>query len=298
MGIYFLLCLVLLVIIIMFPAVRCAFAHPASVCFNGVLDCIDHIQKKVGNLCPTGALDIYCGYFGSGKTLSAVHTVTALYNRYNGLEVFDRRQKKFVTQRILVLSNVTLSIPYVPLTGLNQVISAGVHNTDYDDENGTLTVTIVLMDELSVQMNSRDFKSNFNAYFLNTLLCCRHYHISFYGTAQRFGHCDKLLRDVTRNVIQCHKFWRFQTLAYYDAWQLENAQNPELVRPLRRACWFVKNADYNAYDTLAVVGNLEKSYREGDFLPDNEIISNLAGNPNIDLVTSPSARLRRQRRKK
>lgn len=42
------------------------------------------------------------------------------------------------------------------------------------------------MDELSVQMNSRSFKDNFNAYFLNTLLCCRHYHISFYGSAQRF----------------------------------------------------------------------------------------------------------------
>ena len=67
-----------------------------------------------------------------------------------------------------------------------------------------MTVTIVAMDELSVQMNSRSFKDNFNAYFLNTLLCCRHYHISFYGSAQRFQHVDKLLRDVTHTVIQCN----------------------------------------------------------------------------------------------
>lgn len=279
------------------PAFRCCVGHPLNSIRYAVLDLIEYFRMKYFNLCPTGALDIFCGYFGSGKTLSAVHKVVGLYNRYDGLPVWDRRQKKFVKQRILILSNVSLSVPYVPLEGLAQVVAASKVNAGYDDEHGTLTVTIVLMDELSVQMNSREFKSNFNAYFLNTLLCCRHYHISFFGTSQRFAHCDKLLRDVTHNVVQCKKIWRFQVLSWYDAWQLENAQNPELVQPVKISAWFVRNADYAAYDTLAVVGNLEKSFNEGDMLSEAEILANqVPGSGDLDRVTKPSRKLRRLRK--
>lgn len=279
------------------PAFRCCVGHPLNSIRYAVLDLVEYFRMKYFNLCPTGALDIFCGYFGSGKTLSAVHKVVGLYNRYNGLTVWDRRQKKFVKQRILILSNVSLSVPYVPLEGLAQVVAASKVNAGYDDEHGTLTVTIVLMDELSVQMNSREFKSNFNAYFLNTLLCCRHYHISFYGTSQRFAHCDKLLRDVTHNVVQCKKVWRFQVLSWYDAWQLENAQNPELVQPVKISAWFVRNADYAAYDTLAVVGNLEKSFSEGDMLSEAEILANqVPGSGDLDRVTKPSRKLKRLRK--
>lgn len=279
------------------PAFRCCVGHPLNSIRYAVLDLVEYFRMKYFNLCPTGALDIFCGYFGSGKTLSAVHKVVGLYNRYDGLAVWDRRQKKFVKQRILILSNVSLSVPYVPLEGLAQVVAASKVNAGYDDEHGTLTVTIVLMDELSVQMNSREFKSNFNAYFLNTLLCCRHYHISFFGTSQRFAHCDKLLRDVTHNVVQCKKIWRFQVLSWYDAWQLENAQNPELVQPLKISAWFVRNADYAAYDTLAVVGNLEKSFSEGDMLSEAEILANqVPGSGDLDRVTKPSRKLKRLRK--
>ena len=61
------------------------------------------------------------------------------------------------------------------------------------------------------------------------------------------------------HVIQCKKIWRFQLNYYYDGFMLENAQDPSLVKPLRRDCWFVTDADYNAYDTLQVVDNLQNS---------------------------------------
>ena len=165
-----------------------------------------------------------------------------------------------------------------------------------DDENDTLTVTIVAMDELSVQMNSRSFKDNFNAYFLNTLLCCRHYHISFYGSAQPFQHVDKLLRDVTHTVIQCHKVWRFQLWASYDAWEMENATNAEMIKPLRKGLWFVLDRDYNAYDTLAVVDNLQKKFEEGDILPESEIISNQApaGPLGLEVASKPTNKAKRR----
>ena len=208
--------------------------HPLQTGIHAVKDLIAYIRHKGWNTCPVGALDIYCGYFGSGSAI--------------------------------------------------------------DDDNDTLTVTIVAMDELSVQMNSRSFKDNFNAYFLNTLLCCRHYHISFYGSAQRFQHVDKLLRDVTHTVIQCHKVWRFQLWASYDAWEMENATNAEMIKPLRKGLWFVLDRDYNAYDTLAVVDNLQKKFEEGDILPESEIISNQApvGPLGLEVASKPTNKAKRR----
>ena len=221
----------------LFPGVRCALTHPFHCIYYGIKDSYNYIRYKQGNLRKTGNLDIFCGYFGNGKTLSLVKQVVCReYKRYDGLTVWCNRRQKFVTQRILILSNVDLCVPYERLTGLAQVCAISKANEIYDDEHDTLTITIVCMDELSVQMNSRSFKDNINAYFLNTLMCCRHYHISFYGSAQRFQHVDKMLRDVTMNVVQCKKVWRFQFNSYYDGFQLENAQDPTLVRPLRRTC--------------------------------------------------------------
>jgi hypothetical protein len=166
-----------------------------------------------------------------------------------------------------------------------------------DDMNGTLTVTLVLGDEFSVQMNSRNFKTNIDPLFLNTLLTCRHYHISLFYTAQRFGHVDALLRQVTSFVISCDKLWRFQRLNTYNAWEMENAANPALLKPMGRGCWFVRNSDYAAYDTYACVGNLTKSVQAGDMMSAEEILSLQCNQPvNMEAVESPSRRWQRKRK--
>lgn len=285
---------------LVFPIFRCAVLQAPRALWNGARDLAESIRHKRSRLCKTGDLNIYCGYFGSGKTLSLVHKVVGLYNRYNGLTVWCDRRKKWVTQRVLILSNVSLSVPYLPLQSLSQIVAASKTNTAYDDEHDTLTITAVCMDELSLQMNSRSFKENFNAYFLNCLLCCRHYHISFYGSAQRFQHVDKLMRDVTLNVIQCKKLWRFQQNSFYDAWELENAASPDLIKPLRQTCWFVRNKDYAAYDTLAVVDNLEKKFTEGDMLSEAEILANQAPPAPLgtDSIVNPSRKLKKLRKGK
>ena len=285
-------------VFVLFPAVRCAVLHPLHVIGYGALDAVTYIRRKQYNLCHTGDLDIYCGYFGSGKTLSLVHKVTGLYQHYDGKTVWCPRRKKFVTQRVLILSNVALAVPYEPLRSLAQVVAASKVNQGYDDEHDTLTVTIACVDELGVQLNSRSFRDNIDPTFLSTLLCCRHYYISLYGSAQRFGHVDKLMRDVTLNVIQCRKVWRLQCNSWYDAWELENVTNPELVRPLRRGCWFVRNRDYNAYNTLAVVDTLKKRYDENDMMTEAEILTARApAGPTPDAVTHRSRKGRKVQRK-
>lgn len=162
----------------------------------------------------------------------------------------------------------------------------------------TRTITLVLGDEFSVQLNSRSFKTNINPLFLNTVLTCRHHHISLYYTAQRFAHVDALLRQVTSYVVSCDKLWRLQRHYVFDAWEMENATNPQNIRPVRRTGFFVFNRDYAAYDTLACVGNLKKAFEEGDMLSEQEILELQCNQgPNMDAVAQPSRRYLRSRKK-
>lgn len=287
-----------IVLIYLFPVLRCTVFNIIPVIKNGAVDLFYYFRHKKRNECKTGELIAYVGLFGKGKTLSAVHRVVSAYKRYNDKLVWCTRRKCFVIQKIKVLSNVELKIPYERFESLQQIILCAETNQLYDDENNTLTVTLVLGDEFSVQMNSRNFKSNIDPLFLNTLLTCRHYHISLFYTAQRFGHVDALLRQVTSFVLSCDKTWRFQVLKQYSAWEMENASNPALLRPQRRYCWFVRNSDYAAYDTYACVGNLKKSVSSGDMLTPEEILALQCNQPtNMEAVEKPSRRWFRSQRK-
>ena len=296
-----LLFIVFAILLVALPTFRCAVFHPVAVVKNGVVDLVRYFRHKEYNVCHTGELVAYTGLFGKGKTLSAVHKVTNAYRRYNGKPVWCPRRKKMVTQIVKVISNVALNIPYEDFVSLEQIVLAAERNQSVDDANDSLTVTLALGDEFSVQMNSRNFKTNIDPLFLNTILTCRHYYISLYYTAQRFGHVDALLRQVTSYVVECDKLWRFQRQSFYDAWDLENATNSSLIKPMSRGCWFVTNADYDAYNTLACVGNLKKSMQAGDMMTESEILA-LQQNTqesNMEAVNKPSRRwLRRQRAKK
>ncbi len=284
------------ILFLLLPSLRCAVSHPFKLVINSVADLYRYIVRKQYNLYHSGELVAYTGLFGKGKTLSAVHRVVSAYKHYNGKRVWCPRRKKMVTQRIKVISNVHLNIPYEDFKDLRQVVFAADNNREYDDEHNTLTITLVLGDEFSVQMNSRNFKSNIDPLLLNTILTCRHYYISLYYTAQRFGHVDALLRQVTSVVYECDKLWRFQRLKKYDAWDLENATSTQLVKPIHVGCWFVTNADYNAYDTLACVGNLQKAVKEGDMLSEEEILKlqQNTSDANVEAVKRPSKRLARR----
>ena len=282
----------------LFPTLRCGVFHLFGLICYGARDFVLYFLRRQYNLCHTGELVAFTGLFGKGKTLSAFHKVVSAYRRYDGKKVWCPRRKAYVTQRVKVISNVALSIPYEDFVSLEQIVLAAENNRAYDDEHDTLTVTLVLGDEFSVQMNSRNFKTNIDPLFLNTILTCRHYSISLYYTAQRFGHVDAILRQVTSYVIECSKLWRLQRLSLFDAWELENAANPRLLTPLNKNCWFVRDRDYNAYDTLACVGNLKKAVSKGDMLSEADILAlqqNTESNPE---VVNPSGKFKRLLRKR
>ena len=135
--------------LVMFPTLRCAASHPISLLHFGVLDLLDHFRHREYDRCGSGELVAYTGLFGKGKTLSAVHKVVGSYKQFNGKKVWCPRRGKLVTQRVKVISNVALSIPYEDFVSLEQIVLAAERNREYDDEHGTLTVTLVLGDEFS-----------------------------------------------------------------------------------------------------------------------------------------------------
>ena len=295
----FIVLIAVVFLLVCFPKVRCIVFHPVATIRYGCVDLYYYFKHNKKNLYHTGELIAYVGLFGKGKTLSAVHKVVSAYNEYDGLTVWCPRRRKLVTQRIHIISNVSLSVPYEDFVSLEQVVLVGERSRDYDDLHDTLTITLVLGDEFSVQLNSREFKKNIDPLFLNTLLTCRHYYISIYYTAQRFMQVDALLRQVTSYVVDCDKTWRLQGNNEYDAWEMENATNSTLLTPIRRRAWFVRDSDYNAYDTLACVGNLKKDMQEGNMLSEAEILALQVNGQqtNMDGVSKPSRKWIRSRKK-
>ncbi len=277
---------------------RLILLHPIKVPSYGIVDLILYLRHKQYNFLDAGQLNCYCAHFGGGKTLSIVHLVTQKFKKYNNKKVWDRGRKKFVTQKIHILSNVDLkSVPYEPLTSLSQVVNCAQLNKKIDDDNDTRTVVLVVLDEASVQLNSRAFKTNIDPIFLNTLLTSRHYHISIYYSSQKFKLTDALLRSVTQKCINCNKVWRFMIQSEYNADDIEYASDPTMVKPLRRTGFLITNKDYASYDTLACVDNLKKSIDTGDMLSEEEILSMRGDmNPDNDNVLRRSRRLKRRQK--
>ncbi len=276
---------------------RLAVTNPLKTVRYALTDFSRYIRRKEWNELETGKLICYTALFGGGKTLSCVHYITALYHKYDGKKVYDRDRKKFVTQKVHIISNVDLTIPYEHFDSLSQIVRVAEKFKDMDMENDTRTVTLVLGDEFSVQMNSRSFKTNIDPLFLNTLLTCRHHHITLIYNAQRFNHVDALLRQVTSYVVECRKVWRFMVQSRYDAYALENASDPTLLKPVSRGGFFIRDKDFSAYDTLACVGNLKKAVEAGDMETEIEIINrqgNMGGD--VEKITTPSKKLKRMRK--
>ncbi len=291
---------VILILCIIFPPLQVILFHPFKTVRYAVVDIYDYFKKRKWNYLEAGKLTCYFAPFGGGKTLSAVEHVTLLYNQYNNKKVWDNRQNKFVTQKVHILSNVDIKgVSCEKLENLSQIVNYSFKIKDIDEKCGTRTVTIVLLDEASAQLNSRNFKDNINAEFLNTLITSRHFNMNMYYTSQKFKLTDALLRNVTQTCIHCRKFWRIVVTYHYDADQLELAGDVQLVHPYIKIGYFATDKLFNSYDTYATVDQLKKSFDKKDLMSEAEILT-LRGqlNPDLDAVTSPSRKLRKMRKRK
>jgi len=159
----------------------------------------------------------------------------------------------------------------------------------------TFKGTVVLIDEIEDLLSHRNY-AKFPLQMLNTLTQQRKAKIYIMCSAQRFFMVDKLFRGITTHVIDCNKYWRLQHMVYYDAWDYENAMNAQLVKRLTHKWWFVKNKDFDSYDTTQMISD---SMSE-DFISNEEQLTRIGLDNvvNSDAVASPSRTLRKSRKKK
>ena len=256
-------------LLICVPFLRCLVLHPFSTVYYIVKDTYTYIKyRRWREYKKYGTLSIFNGLFGKGKTLSSTYFARKIYKKYNGKKVYDFKDKCWKIQHINVVTNVDIKdIPYMKLNSLNDIVTL----SEYPNDN--VSVWLVCIDEMSTQVNSREFKTNFTTDLLNVLLTCRHYRMQMIGSAQRFNHVDALVRQVTQEAIECKKIWRVVEWLIYDAWTVENTADVTKVKPKRIKTIFVKDKDFNSYDTVACVENFKDNVKNGKHLTDMEILA-------------------------
>lgn len=277
--------IIFVIALIMLPSVVvCASKNPFIIIYYLIKDAASYVIHKQNLLAKTGEIIAFVGYFGRGKTLSAVHWLRTVYRAHNNVRVYCPRRKKWVTQIVHVVTNVHINgIKYENLVSLEQVILSTDRIRKLDDENDTLTATYVLIDEAGSELSHRDFMKNINSVVLNSILTCRHWNMSLVWTSQDYMLVDKLLRKVTLRVYECLKMWRFMLTMQYDGRDIERAENTANIKCMGSACWFVKDKDYKAYDTYGSVEKLKKDIEEGKMMSDTELEALGVGSSDINM---------------
>lgn len=255
---------------------RCAITNLHNVGIYSVYDIYQYFYCKKWTEFNCYGIKLYVGMFGHGKTLSMTHEARLLYKRYGD-------SLRFVSNYKLI------GIPYIPLVNFNQLLEIG------EQEDSQYVGTVVLIDEIQSVLSHRNYAS-FPLELLNVLTQQRKKKCYILCSAQRFFMVDKIWRSITTYVVDCNKYWRFQNMRVYDAWDYENAMTPTLVRALSSKWWFVKNADFDSYDTEQMISR----NMSADFISNDEKLARL-GLDNVvneQAIRKPSKLLKKQRKLK
>ena len=246
-----------IIIMLMSIVVRTLLFNLYLVPYYAVKDFTKFIFNKEWTKWGGFGIRMFTGYFGTGKSMLASKYICDNYNRFKDSE-----------RPVKVISNIPLSIPYERLVNIKQI-------TDTEEN------TIIFIDECNTLFNSRSWK-DFPVELVYQLCQNRKKHIMLIMTAPRFHLVDKAIRDVTEYVYNCSKpFWRTHIVCCYDGWDLENAVNINLIRPLNRYGVFARDKYYDNYDSFAIIDNVKKS----EFLSKEEIVQNRQGvvyNPELN----------------
>lgn len=257
------------------PFFREFITHIPQVFFHAEKDLILYFKDRKYERFPFFGIDIFCGLFGHGKTLSMVHRANKIYKHFG--------------DKTLFLSNFHLeNIPYIELTNFKQLVNIG------EQEDASYENVVCLIDEVETVLNNRNYQA-FPLEMLTPLCQMRKRHFYIMATSPRFFQIDKLFRTLATNVFMCDKFWRFQHMQAYDAWDLENGQNSQFLKRIANIWWFVYDRDYNAYNTEQMISKNMAS----DFISNKEAIQKkgLDSMANIDAIMKPSKSLKRARKK-
>lgn len=267
--------LVAFLILYIIPLTRCILKNLHLVIIYFFIDNINYVRFKKWKEFSLYGIDMFIGMFGHGKTLSMTHRARQIYLKYG--------------DSIRFISNYRLvGIPYIPLINFNQLVDLG------EEENSPYQATVVLIDEVENVLNNRNY-SKFPLALLHTLTQQRKKRVYIMCSAQRFFMVDKLFRSITNTAINCNKYWRFQHFEVYDAWDLENAMNYRDIKRIGNNWFFVKNQDYNSYDTSQMIS---KNSAENFISNEEAIVRQGIDAQNLGAVVNYSRRYKKNEKKR
>lgn len=286
-------------------------------------DLADYVIHRKWRLFRCYGIDMFIGMFGHGKTLCMSHRARKLYKKFGNSILFVSNYKLNNIPYVPLVNFkqlMELGEDKPEHYSYREVMEGKVPSWYYDesgdilpeyvdyekrqygeDENEWILVklvrrwkyqgTVVLIDEIEDVLSHRNYAS-FPLPLLNMLTQQRKKRVYIMCSAQRFFMVDKIFRGITTHVIDCNKYWRLQSMRYYDAWDYENAMAPGLVRS---RWWFVSNKDYRSYSTDQMISRTMSE----DFISNDEKLARLGvdGVVNADAAKRPSRKLRKRRRK-
>lgn len=259
-----------LIIIILIPlfiilsrSLRCALLHPIATIGYLFKDIYTYFKERKWKIWNGYGIWMYVGYFGKGKTLSAVEYIYSQAKRYN----------------LNIISNIKINMPdkWAQFDSIDEIpndyhgLYVAKLNSYYDIINCS-PYTIILIDETSTVLHARNYK-NFPIDLIYTILQSRHCKKMLICTSPKFKQTDVLIRDSCEYAIQCRKLWRFELLDYFEPEDLEQVQTTTLLKPIKTRTWFIRDKDFNRYDTYEIIDNAKRT----EFISNSEIIE-LRGN--------------------
>ncbi len=317
--------IIFLIVFAISPLIRCLSLNSWKIPPYALRDIVDYIVHRKWKKFNEYGIHMYIGMFGHGKTLSMSHRARKLYKKFGNSLLFVSNYSLFDIPYV-PLKNfnqlMELGEDKPAHYSYCEVMSGAVPSWYYDkdgkikpeyidyekryygeDENEFILVkmikrweyqaTVVLIDEIQSVLSHRNF-ANFPLELLNVLTQQRKKRVFIMCSAQRFFMVDKIFRGITTFVIDCSKLWRLQGSAYYDAWDYENAMNPQLVRQRKSRWFFVTQKDYRSYSTEQMISRTASE----DFLSNEEKLARLGLDNVVNeaAIKRPSRRLKRQRK--
>lgn len=264
-----LICIFLIGLVIFVPFWRFLPLNLHNIIYYLPVDVYKFFRYKKYNECSNyGYIKIFNGYFGSGKSLSAVDEVISIYHQYNNKVVWNDDLQAFVKQKITIISNLELDgVPYVKWESEQQFIDYEVQPSE---------VVLFLVDEIGTVWNNRDFK-NFNPDVFNNIVQSRKRKMAIYGTLPKIVGTDVNIRRFTDDVVVCEKTWRILKHKYYKADDIENCSNLDMLLPHRIEYRFVSDKMYKQYNTNALIDKLKKDMADGKLLTYGELNEQTSG---------------------
>lgn len=317
--------LIFFVVIIISPLIRCMAFSTVSLPRYIPEDLFNYVRYKKWKKFKEYGIHMYVGMFGHGKTLSMTHRARKLYKKFGNTLLFVSNYKLYEIPYVpLVNFNQLMELgEEKPAHYSYREFKNGAVPSWYYDDDGEIKpeyviykirrygeddnewflqkmikrwdyqATVVLIDEIQSVLSHRNF-ANFPLELLNVLTQQRKKRVFIMCSAQRFFMVDKIFRGITTFVIDCLKLWRYQGATYYDAWDYENAMNPQLVRQRKSRWFFVRDKDYKSYSTDQMISR-DMSEK---FLSNDEKLARLGLDNVVNeaAIKRPSKRLIRQRK--